>query len=123
MKNLVSLAGVLNRLSSARYFRPAVLYLVDKKGRLFFLYSTGRLKILRYSPEPPYLEGARMLSMNREMNPCFKKRRAALAIYPLVGAAWLLVLGPLLVAAKTPEVPAALQGPGRGKLREAALEL
>jgi hypothetical protein len=50
-----------------------------------------------------------MLSMNREMNPCFKKRRATLATYPLVGAAWLLVLGPLLVSAKTPEVPAAVK--------------
>ena len=50
-----------------------------------------------------------MLPMNRGMNPCFKKCRAALATYPLVGAAWLLVLGSLLVAAKTPEVPAAVK--------------
>jgi hypothetical protein len=33
MKNLVSLAGVLNRLSSARCFRPLVRYLINKKGR------------------------------------------------------------------------------------------
>jgi hypothetical protein len=33
MKNLVSLAGILNRLSSARYFRPAVLHLINKKWR------------------------------------------------------------------------------------------
>jgi hypothetical protein len=36
MKNLVSLAGVLNRFSSARYFRPAALYLINKKGVYFF---------------------------------------------------------------------------------------
>jgi len=42
MKNLVSLANVLNRLSSARYFRPAVLFLSIKKG-VYFSYTPVRL--------------------------------------------------------------------------------
>lgn len=38
MKNLVSLAGVLNRLSLGRYFHPAVLFLSIKKG-FYFSYT------------------------------------------------------------------------------------